>query len=134
MSIAIATLGSNFYNIIFNSILYTGEVHVGYSDPTLFTGIFFTFGLETIATVAIITIIHSHKPFITFQYWKYTCLGFGLLMVCLTTLFLTGFFNQLTLWMFYSGPDPHNWIWALSKGLSFLMFLPFIKERRHSLQ
>lgn len=129
MSTTVVVLGTNFYEIIFNSILYLGKVNVGYVDTTHFTGVF-SFVLGLVATSAIISIIHFRKPFITFKHWKFIFLGFLLLMLCLSTMYFTFFFNNLILWLHYNGPDPHNLIWALSKGLGFWMFLPLIFKKK----
>ena len=131
MSLSVAAFSTNIYEIIFNSILYFGKINVGYIDPSHFGGVF-SFVLGAIASGTLIIIIHLRKPFITFQYWKYVCLGFIAFLICLIAMYYTNFFNNLALWLFYQKSDPHNWLWALSKTLGFLIFIPLVKRKRTS--
>lgn len=57
--------------------------------------------------------------------------GFILLSIVQASVLLlmwyTGFFQALDKWMCQHGPDPHNWMWLITRGLGFWLWFSLIK-------
>jgi len=42
-------------------------------------------------------------------------------------LYLSGHYKAIKLWMYSGGPDPHNYLWLLNKGLGFWIWLGVVR-------
>ena len=83
--------------------------------------------LVMVGIVAGCSILNTFYPFIRLRYgYRYSLLLLGVLMLCFTGMWFTGWFHALQLWYLKTGPDPHNWLWAMSKVVGFVVFFPML--------
>lgn len=86
----------------------------------------------TAAIVYCILMMHKTYPFlnINIQYFNIRYLHFNLFVLVALFLFLWsfGWFGALQLWYERLGPDPHDFLWAVSKAWGFWGWLPLIRR------
>jgi len=80
----------------------------------------------TIGISAMIVIVDKQYP--SYNPNKYVFLILSALFVVFGKMYYMGWFHDLQLWYTTGGPDPHNWMWALSKILGFAVPVPLIRE------
>ncbi len=118
-SLLLLLLGHFIYEDIFIFIMGT----VGRSIDAL--GLYVA---VTIGIVAMIIIVNKQYP--SYEFDKSM---FWLLSALLSTfafMYYVGWFRELQVW--YTGgcpgcPDPHNWLWAISKVLGFIVPVPLLR-------
>lgn len=81
----------------------------------------------TIGIIACGSILNGYYPFMHLRYgYHRSLLLLGVLLLCFAGMWLTGWFHALQLWYLKTGPDPHNWLWAVSKFIGFVVFFPML--------
>ena len=115
-SILVVLLGHFIYEDIFILIMGT----VGRSVDAIGLYILITIGIG-----ASIIILDGQYPSFELDENAFLMI-FGLLGV-FAIMYYIGWFHKLQLWYLGQGPDPHNFIWALSKVLGFACPVPLLK-------
>jgi len=116
-ALLILLLGHFIYEDVFILIMGT----VGRSIDALGLYIATTIGIS-----AMIVIVDKQYP--SYNPNKYVFLILSALFVVFGKMYYMGWFHDLQLWYTTGAPDPHNWMWALSKILGFAVPVPLIRE------
>lgn len=114
-----------FYDILFGLISGRHEApEVWYKGVILYS-------LVLVGIICVLSILNDRYHFFKPD-WKLVGLGVLIQAAILSILWFSGWFNTYILWgKGLIQEDPHNWLLALGKAVSLLMWLPLIGEERH---
>jgi len=117
-SLLVLLLGHFIYEDIFIFIMGT----VGRSIDALGLYVAITIGIG-----AMIVIVDKQYP--SYKLDKHVLTLLLILIGVFGTMYYTGWFHRLQVWYSCSiCPDPHNWMWAISKVLGFAVAVPLLRE------
>lgn len=120
ISMGICMSGYYFYEILFGFISGRHE-----KPETWYSGVIL-YSLLLVGIICILSMVNDRYPFFNPD-WRLVGLGILAQSLILSTLWLSGWFNTYILWgKGLIQEDPHNWLLALGKATSLLMWLPLI--------
>ena len=115
ISMLTCAFATNLYELVWSVMSFASGVTM--VNPTLI-GMYI---LVTIGLGASMLIANNYFKFIKINKFFFTCLF--VYIVSFLALYISGFFYDVGMFMLYNGPDPHNWLWAVTKGLGFFTWV-----------
>lgn len=108
------SLATNFYEAIWSAMSVSTGVTI--VNP----GLIYLYIMIVIGLGAIMSIVNDQFKFIKIGKVFLMCMCFY--VISFLALYASGWFYDVGAFMLYKGPDPHNWLWAVSKGLGFFVW------------
>jgi len=116
-ALSVCLLGHYIYEDIF--ILVMGSVGRSTDGWLLYM-------LITVGIISFMSILNS--SYRSYRLNNNIILSYSFLFVTFFLMYYTGWFHELQLWYLGTGGDPHNWLWAISKGVGLTALLPILRR------